>query len=271
MSRADRATCECSYDDMKVDNGCLPAQCWACGRDARMVKFRQPDGTIVWSFKSPYESFGEYVPEPETPPMLPPGATPLHDRPWEKKMTPSEYQKLARRTASDKAIDDMHFGLVNWALGVAGEAGEVLALVETIAPTGILPDEKTRLDGLLTKEVGDVLWYSALFCEQCGLDLGDFPDAMLVIEVNRDPAVAMTVASCNLADYVKKVVCHGHDLDIERIRPLVAQVYAYATVLCARYDLAIADVMEANIEKLRRRYPEGWSSERSKNRAPGDT
>lgn len=94
-------------------------------------------------------------------------------RPTEEVLTPAEY---------------MHA----WnALGLAGEAGEVCALV--------FAGQGTEVDRVkLKKELGDVLWYVAALCSKFGLDLGD--------------------------------------------------------------------VMTANIEKLRARYPEGYSAEASQQR-----
>lgn len=40
----------------------------------------------------------------------------------------------------------------------------------------------------------------------------------------------------------------------------------YIAALCTKLDYSMKEVMEANIEKLRKRYPEGYSSEDSKKR-----
>jgi NTP pyrophosphatase (non-canonical NTP hydrolase) len=182
-------------------------------------------------------------------------------------MNPTEYQNLAKRTAGQ--FENENDAYVNWALGLAGEAGEVLELLEhghfksndhDKGLTSLVPTDK------LIKEVGDVLWYTALFCEQTGFDLGDILQPMMVVVIGRDPAVALTIASCNLADYIKKVACHGHDLDKEKAKKLVAEVYGYTHMLCDKHDLVVSEVMEANIAKLKARYPDGFSTEASINR-----
>ena len=177
------------------------------------------------------------------------------------------------RTASDSALADPNFGYVNWALGLAGEAGEVLELLRdgSYSPTTFAfafnPDDKgiePKVDlEVLTKELGDVMWYIALLCEQAGFDLDEFAN------MARDyisPHISLTIAACNTADYIKKVVCHGHDLDTQKLRLLVGACFGHTRLCCHQTGISLSDVLEANIEKLRLRYPEGFSTEASINR-----
>jgi len=56
--------------------------------------------------------------------------------------------------------------LCNWALGLAGESGEVVELIKKHCFHG------KPLDlGELTKEWGDVPWYAAALCNTLGLSL----------------------------------------------------------------------------------------------------
>jgi NTP pyrophosphatase (non-canonical NTP hydrolase) len=180
-------------------------------------------------------------------------------------MNPSEYQKLARRTATPKFLEDQNFGLVNWALGLAGEAGEVFELVWGEHSTSNLDPS------LLKKELGDVCWYIALFCEQVGFDLGTFgtwvDEGFRTTPSNDRRSTSLLVTrACKTADYVKKVVCHGHPLDEQTLHTHVHGCYRAATAICSRHGLSMSDVMKENIEKLKARYPEGFSTERSLNR-----
>jgi len=73
-----------------------------------------------------------------------------------------------------------------------------------------------------------------------------------------------------VADYLKKVLHHGHELDRERLKKELGDVLWYAAAIADRADLTLEEVAQANIDKLMERYPEGFTSERSINRAQDD-
>ena len=68
-------------------------------------------------------------------------------------------------------------------------------------------------------------------------------------------------------DIVKKWLAQGHELDKEKLAKELGDIAWYlgevATVL--GYDLE--DILQANIDKLRKRFPEGFKVERSIHRA----
>ena len=69
-----------------------------------------------------------------------------------------------------------------------------------------------------------------------------------------------------VADHIKKIVYHDHPLDAAKLAGELGDVLWYAAYLCDALGITLGEVMEANIAKLRARYPEGWSAERSQNR-----
>lgn len=69
-----------------------------------------------------------------------------------------------------------------------------------------------------------------------------------------------------LVDYLKKVRYHGHDEDMEHIKEEIGDIMWYLSILAQSFGLKLSDVAESNIAKLRRRYPDGFDQERSKNR-----
>jgi NTP pyrophosphatase (non-canonical NTP hydrolase) len=83
-------------------------------------------------------------------------------------MTFEEYQKQALTTvisSSDAFKDSLH-----WVLGINGEAGEVAEKVKKIIRDK--DGKMTKQDKLeLGKELGDVLWYLAVFAHDLGLPL----------------------------------------------------------------------------------------------------
>lgn len=83
-------------------------------------------------------------------------------------MTLEEYQKQALTTVikTDSEFRD----LLHWVLGINGEAGEIAEKVKKIIrdKNGEVSDsDKTEL----AKEVGDVLWYLAVFAHNLGVPL----------------------------------------------------------------------------------------------------
>ncbi len=80
-------------------------------------------------------------------------------------MTFDEYQKRALTTVISKG-DDFKDTL-HWVLGINGEAGEVAEKVKKIIrdKNGVISqDDKNEL----AKELGDVLWYLAVFAKDLG-------------------------------------------------------------------------------------------------------
>lgn len=67
-------------------------------------------------------------------------------------------------------------------------------------------------------------------------------------------------------DYLKKIEGHGHVLDQGTLLYEVGDVLWYLAGLCSAYGLSLEDAAEQNIIKLRRRYPDGFSRDASRNR-----
>ena len=64
-------------------------------------------------------------------------------------------------------------------------------------------------------------------------------------------------------DIVKKWMAHGHDLDKEHLVKELGDIAWYLAEAATALDMDLADIFQANIDKLRKRYPEGFDSERS--------
>lgn len=69
-----------------------------------------------------------------------------------------------------------------------------------------------------------------------------------------------------VCDYLKKVCFHGHMLNIEKVADELGDVLFYVAAIATTAGLNLADIMAGNIDKLRRRYPSGFSEERSRRR-----
>ena len=67
-------------------------------------------------------------------------------------------------------------------------------------------------------------------------------------------------------DIVKKHLHQGHELDREKLIKELGDIAWYLAETAAALDVSLEEVLERNIEKLRSRYPEGFSPDRSVNR-----
>jgi len=71
-----------------------------------------------------------------------------------------------------------------------------------------------------------------------------------------------------VADYIKKVLLHGHELDKDKLVGELGDVLWYIALGASTIGIELHEVDARNIEKLRKRYPNGFSTEASINRSP---
>lgn len=68
-------------------------------------------------------------------------------------------------------------------------------------------------------------------------------------------------------DIVKKHLAQGHNLDREALIKELGDIAWYLAETATVLDVSLEEVLTRNIDKLRKRYPEGFEVERSVNRA----
>ena len=79
-------------------------------------------------------------------------------------------------------------------------------------------------------------------------------------------ALGLTGESGEVAEMIKKAFYHGHALDREALSKEMGDVLWYLAVMADGLGLSLDHIAAENIEKLRVRYPEGFSEERSRSR-----
>lgn len=72
--------------------------------------------------------------------------------------------------------------------------------------------------------------------------------------------------SGEVIDIVKKHLAQGHDLDKEKIIDELGDVAWYLAETAYSLDVDLETVLNRNIEKLKKRYPDGFDSDKSINR-----
>jgi len=69
-----------------------------------------------------------------------------------------------------------------------------------------------------------------------------------------------------VANHIKKGIFHQHGIDVEKLSEEIGDVLWYAAALCETLGLEMSDVMQQNIDKLNKRYPNGYTPSDSKER-----
>ena len=87
------------------------------------------------------------------------------------------------------------------------------------------------------------------------------PDARLV-----NAALGLTGEAGEVAEHVKKHLFHATPLDRDAVVKELGDCLWYVAALAGVLGVSLDEVGAANIEKLRRRYPDGFSAQRSRER-----
>ena len=177
------------------------------------------------------------------------------------RMTMLEYQAAAQRTSPE----DGHDKVDNALLGLLGECGEIADLYKKQCyqskPDTPMPIEKYK------EEIGDVLWYMAELAAgrremMAGMLKGDFKDydesawkAGFLTDAGdmRKTIVSMCAKASDICQFVsegdfERAKCHA--------RRLVSAAARLATI--CRFTLEEAAI--CNVEKLKKRYPDGFDA-----------
>lgn len=72
------------------------------------------------------------------------------------------------------------------------------------------------------------------------------------------------------ADMVKKCFFQGHKLDTEHFAKELGDVAWYLAVSAYAIGYDLETIMQMNVDKLRKRYPDGFDSDLSQHRKEGD-
>lgn len=83
------------------------------------------------------------------------------------------------------------------------------------------------------------------------------PDQEIMLVWN---AIGLAGEAGEVAELIKKGVFHRHGVDAEKLKNELGDVLWYTAAMCTKLDVDMSTIMEENIAKLRRRYPDGFSS-----------
>lgn len=81
-----------------------------------------------------------------------------------------------------------------------------------------------------------------------------------------DAALGLTGEAGEVADLVKKVNYQGHILDKDAIMKELGDVAWYIALACQGLGVTMQEVFQMNVDKLKKRYPDGFDAWMSQNR-----
>lgn len=85
-------------------------------------------------------------------------------------------------------------------------------------------------------------------------------------EIVANMCMGIAGESGEVVDYVKKVLFHGKELDYLKLKEEIGDLMWYIAALCNKANIDLEEIAFLNIEKLQKRYPNGFEKERSNNR-----
>ena len=71
-------------------------------------------------------------------------------------------------------------------------------------------------------------------------------------------------------DIVKKWLAQGHELDKVRLKKELGDIAWYLAEAATVLDFTLEEILQENIDKLKKRYPDGFEVKRSVERLKGD-
>lgn len=181
----------------------------------------------------------------------------------EHQMNLHDYQPLAMRTA--KLMADLQDTLVHGAMGCGSEAGE-------LALTAADYQHHNNLDAAnLREEIGDGFWFATYVANAMGLQIaalqvfnkstlppkhyGAKVDSYLLAQF----ALRLCAAGSDIETMVKAHKFYGKGLDALALETALARYVGFLTTLCDVCGFTVGEVLQANIEKLRKRYGDKYS------------
>jgi NTP pyrophosphatase (non-canonical NTP hydrolase) len=79
-------------------------------------------------------------------------------------------------------------------------------------------------------------------------------------------ALGLAGEAGEFANIIKKKTAHGHDIPKEELADELGDVLWYLAEAATACGLTLNEIAAMNVEKLKARYPDGFSEERSRNR-----
>jgi len=165
----------------------------------------------------------------------------------------NEYKELSEKTLSQEFFvtkkDEL---LLHAVMGVLTEMEELM-------------ENNDEDEVNLFEEVGDVTWYLAIIGREYDIPFPTFMchDYMIT---NQEMVLQIVRKSCLLLDFMKKKLYYNKPIDDKMFKEISIDIMEVLHTYVSKNNLNIEDIYQNNIDKLRARYGEKFTSERAINR-----
>ena len=95
-------------------------------------------------------------------------------------------------------------------------------------------------------------------------------DKLTASDLLLNSALGLCGESGEVADLVKKHRFQGHDLDFDHVAKELGDIAWYLAVGAYSIGYDLEKILQMNVDKLKARYPNGFSTDRSLHRAEND-
>ena len=95
-------------------------------------------------------------------------------------------------------------------------------------------------------------------------------DKLTASDLLLNSALGLCGESGEVADLVKKHRFQGHDLDFDHVAKELGDIAWYLAVGAYSIGYDLETILQMNVDKLKARYPDGFSTDRSLHRAEND-
>jgi hypothetical protein len=165
----------------------------------------------------------------------------------------NEYKKLSEKTLST----EFHCGkqtenLLHGVIGILTELDELFSW----------NDEVNKKE-----EVADVFWYLALLDREMNLDLKIPQIKNEYTQLTNESLITKTISvTCLLLDDLKKKLYYNKQIPFDIFSTRSKTVFENMCAFCHHNDINIQSILDRNIDKLKARYGEKFSSDKAINR-----
>ena len=95
-------------------------------------------------------------------------------------------------------------------------------------------------------------------------------DKLLAIDLLLNSALGLCGESGEVADLVKKHRFQGHDINLDHVAKELGDIAWYLAVGAYAIGYDLETILQMNVDKLKARYPDGFSTDRSLHRDKND-
>lgn len=153
----------------------------------------------------------------------------------------TNFSEAALQTIKEHVNKD--YAIMDWTLGLAGEAGEVFELLYS--------EDLSKVE--LAKELGDVCWYCAALAYELDID----PNDILLMTGHKDAEENLPVRIGQVSEMVKHCIMHKEEFTTGKRFKMKVEISAIMTIIsniATNFNFTLEDVLHLNIAKLSHRY-----------------